>query len=171
VLDARCESGECFDARLKTRQLANVVAMTRDAPEEFIRSLNLRDESILRRNAEAHEEKRWCTHPGQICTKEKREAWCTHPGQICTRDAEASCGDAGGPCQKLKRAAEALAEAVALPEAQPWCTHPGQICTKEKRDALAIAEAWCSHPGQICTKAKRDAYALAAAANEVLASL
>jgi hypothetical protein len=61
----------------------------------------------------------WCTHPGQICTKEKREAWCSHPGQICTREADAE--------------AEAYAEA--------WCTHPGQICTKVKRAAEAFAEA------------------------------
>ncbi len=62
------------------------------------------------------------------------------------------CSRSGQPCGKMKRAAEAVAEALAepapLPEAEAeaarnrWCWRPGQPCNKAKRDALAIAEAF-----------------------------
>lgn len=62
------------------------------------------------------------------------------------------CSRSGQPCLKMKRAAEAVAEALAepapVPEAEAeaarhiWCWRPGQPCNKVKRDALAIAEAF-----------------------------
>ena len=59
------------------------------------------------------------------------------------------CYRPGQPCSKMKRAAEAVAEAIAAPhpdaEAEAarnrWCYRPGQPCSKAKRDALAYAEA------------------------------
>ncbi|MCJ1412892.1 putative serine/threonine protein phosphatase [Ptychographa xylographoides] len=64
-------------------------------------------------------------------------------------DAEAVhrwCYRVGEPCNKLKRAADAIAEAVAepVPEAAPvhrWCYRVGEPCNKAKRDALSMAEA------------------------------
>ena len=55
------------------------------------------------------------------------------------------CNRSAQPCSKLKRAAEALAEAD--PEADPArfhhhpCYRNGQPCIKAKRDALALAAA------------------------------
>lgn len=64
------------------------------------------------------------------------------------------CNLPGLPCNKLKRAAEAVAEAMAEPEAlaEPeaeakkkyrthFCHRRGEACSKAKRDALALAEA------------------------------
>jgi len=60
------------------------------------------------------------------------------------------CHSPGQPCNKLKRAAEAIAEAMADPAANPvamadpvhhFCYRPGEPCSKAKRDALAMAEA------------------------------
>lgn len=60
------------------------------------------------------------------------------------------CYRPGEPCSKLKRAAEAIAEAIAEPNALPeaearqvhhFCYRPGEPCSKAKRDALALAEA------------------------------
>lgn len=68
-------------------------------------------------------------------------------------DAEAIqrfCHRPGQGCSKLKRAAEAAAEALAVPEpaaeaeAEPWrrfCHRPGQGCSKAKRAAEALADA------------------------------
>ena len=87
------------------------------------------------------------------------------------REAEAICWRPGQPCGKVKRAAEAIAEAIAEPAAEPICWKPGQPCGKAKRDAEAAAEAICWKPGQPCGKAKRDAAAIAEAAADALASL
>ncbi|KAI4178918.1 MAG: hypothetical protein L6R41_008142 [Letrouitia leprolyta] len=64
------------------------------------------------------------------------------------KSAEEICNLPGQPCNKMKRAAEAVAEAIAEPEADPkynghlrWCYRRGQACGKAKRDALALAEA------------------------------
>ena len=107
-----------------------------------------------------------------------RHQWCYRPGE---------------PCSKLKRAANAAAEAIAGPlpgpDADPWhvwCYRPGEPCSKAKRDALALAEAvaeahasanpeaarhqWCYRPGEPCSKAKRDALASAEAAAEAYAA-
>ena len=96
-------------------------------------------------------------------------------------DAEAWCNRPGQSCGKLKRAADAAAEALAFAEPEPvaeadaaaeaWCSRPGQSCGKAKRaaDALADADAvadayaaanaepWCNRPGQSCGKVKREA--------------
>jgi hypothetical protein len=87
------------------------------------------------------------------------------------REAEAICWRPGQPCGKVKRAAEAIASALAEPAPEPICWRPGQPCGKAKRDADAAAEAICWRPGQPCGKAKREANALAEAAAEALASL
>lgn len=69
-----------------------------------------------------------------------------------------------------------------------WCHRPGQGCSKVKRAAEAISEAlavpepdveaenelearWCYRPGQGCSKAKRAADALAKAAADAVAEL
>lgn len=107
------------------------------------------------------------------------QVWCYRPGE---------------PCSKLKRAADAAAEALAGPLPGPnadpsrhvWCYRPGEPCSKAKRDALALAEAvaeayasanpeaarhtWCYRPGEPCSKAKRDALASAEAAAEAHAA-
>src|SRR5690348_2961434 len=59
------------------------------------------------------------------------------------------CWRPGQPCGKVKRAAEAFAEAIAEPS------------QNNKREANAEAEAHCWRPGQPCGKAKRAALALA----------
>lgn len=60
------------------------------------------------------------------------------------------CSSPGNPCDKMKRAADAAADAAAdvvgqFPEPpvphQIWCWRPGHPCNKAKRDALALAEA------------------------------
>ena len=52
------------------------------------------------------------------------------------------CGRRGQPCGKVKRAAEAVAEAVAVPEPEAYgCGRRGQPCGKVKRAAEAFAEA------------------------------
>ena len=72
------------------------------------------------------------------------------------------CYAAGGPCNTLKRAAEAAAEAMAEASPDPkelgphQCVGRGDICFKTKRD-------FC---GTMCIKAKRDALALAEAVAE-----
>ena len=62
-----------------------------------------------------------------------------------TPSSEEVCNLPGQPCDKMKRAAEAVAEAVAEPEARRYRTHfcyrRGEACAKAKRDALALAEA------------------------------
>jgi hypothetical protein len=64
-------------------------------------------------------------------------------------DPEAFCKFPGQACWKVKRSAEALAEAFAQPIAAP------------EADADPHAEAFCKFPGQACWKAKREAIALA----------
>lgn len=103
-----------------------------------------------------------------------RHVWCYRPGE---------------PCSKLKRAADAAAEALEGPFPGPdaeaadiLCYRPGEPCSLAKRNALALAEAvaeahasanpeaarhvWCYRPGEPCSKAKRDALASAEAAAE-----
>ena len=78
------------------------------------------------------------------------------------------CYKPGGTCSKLKRAAEAAAEATA--DGQSCDGSCGETCLKVKRDALALAEATaeafaaadpearpCHAPGAPCSKAKREA--------------
>ena len=81
------------------------------------------------------------------------------------------CYQAGESCSKLKRAAEAAAEAIADPQScHGYCYQAGESCSKAKRDALALAEATaeafaaadpearpCYAPGAPCSKAKREA--------------
>lgn len=81
------------------------------------------------------------------------------------------CYRSGGPCSKLKRAAEAAAEAIAdAGSCHGFCYGNGEPCSKAKRDALALAEATaeafaaadpgirpCHAPGAPCSKAKREA--------------
>lgn len=79
------------------------------------------------------------------------DVWCTHPGQGCAKVKRAA-----DISTEVKRSAEALAEAMAHPEAMSaWCTHAGMGCAKFKRSADAAAEV------------KRSADALA----EAMASL
>lgn len=80
------------------------------------------------------------------------------------------CYRPGETCSKMKRAAEAAAEAMALPEALPtdpvdevlqsfkqdtseqrhhhFCYRPGEVCSKARRSALALAEAFPLLDGQ-----------------------
>lgn len=58
------------------------------------------------------------------------------------------CNSPGQPCDLLKRAADAVADANAFawaePNAEPkhhWCYMRGQGCSKAKRSAVAMAEA------------------------------
>src|SRR5450432_2120315 len=83
-----------------------------------------------------------------------------------TADAEAFCHRVGEPCSKVKRAAEAVADAFAEPKAEPFCHRVGEPCSKVKREAEANAEAFCHRVGEPCSKAKRAADALVAAVAE-----
>lgn len=74
------------------------------------------------------------------------EAAATTPsseGPAITPSSEDVCNLPGHPCDKMKRAAAAVAEAVAEPEAYRthFCYRRGEACAKAKRDALALAEA------------------------------
>lgn len=72
---------------------------------------------------------------------------------VATPEAEAIrhfCHRPGQGCSKLKRAADAAAEALAMaaPDAEAdaspirhFCHRPGQGCSKAKRSAEALAEA------------------------------
>lgn len=77
------------------------------------------------------------------------------------------CYKPGETCSKLKRAAEAAAEATA--DGQICDESCDETCVKVKRDALALAEATaeafaaadpearpCHAPGAPCSKAKRE---------------
>ena len=93
------------------------------------------------------------------------------------------CYRAGEPCSKLKRAAEAAAEAIAgHPSCAGYCYRAGEPCSKAKRDALALAEATaeafgiadpearpCHAPGAPCSIAKREAFSLCGRAASPLA--
>lgn len=95
---------------------------------------------------------------------------------FCLRPAEL--------CSKLKRAAEAAAEAIdGPPSYHGFCYRPGELCTKAKRDALALAEATaeafaaaapealpCYAPGAPCSIAKREALSLSGRAASLTAS-
>ena len=70
------------------------------------------------------------------------------PAPNAAAEANRFCQRRGEVCSKLKRAADAAAEALALPEpsadalpAHHFCYRPGEVCSKAKRDALALAEA------------------------------
>lgn len=52
------------------------------------------------------------------------------------------CSQPGQPCLKMKRAAEAVGEALAEPARHHWCWLIGQPCNKAKRSAVAVAEAF-----------------------------
>ena len=65
---------------------------------------------------------------------------------VSAESPEPICSLPGQTCNKIKRAAEAAAEAIAEPAARLTmgdrvCNRPGEWCTKAKRDALALAEA------------------------------
>ena len=75
-----------------------------------------------------------CPNPLLTYTSEAIEHFCRTPGQ---------------GCYKVKRAAEAITEALAEPEAdadpdvsaiQHFCRTPGQSCYKAKRAAEALAK-------------------------------
>lgn len=68
------------------------------------------------------------------------------------------CHRPGQGCSKVKRAAEAIAEALAQPEPEA------------EADAEPIRH-FCHRPGQGCSKAKRAADELAKAAEEAVSSL
>lgn len=91
------------------------------------------------------------------------------------REAEAICWRPCQPCARVKRAAEAIASALAEPvpepAPEPICWRPGQPCGKAKRAAEAEAEAICWRPGQPCGKAKRNVDALNEAVTQALANL
>lgn len=98
-------------------------------------------------------------------------ATAVHAAAEPVPDAEATwrfCQRPGQGCHKLKRAAEAAAEALAAAEPEPFCTRVGQGC---KRDAKAEADwRFCQRPGQGCHKAKRAADALANAVADAMAA-
>ncbi len=91
---------------------------------------------------------KWCNRVGEPCAKkEKREA------DIEDRGIPKWCHRVGEPCAKAKRAAEAIAEALAEP------------AEEEKRDTDTAdgVHKWCYRVGEPCAKAKRGVDALAAA--------
>lgn len=86
-------------------------------------------------------------------------------------DALAFCNAEGGACAKVRRAAEAISEAVA--EADPFCQGGRRIgCPFGKRsEEESKAEDFADLPGQANSIARRNAAALAAAAEHAVALL
>ncbi|KFY64466.1 hypothetical protein V496_03249 [Pseudogymnoascus sp. VKM F-4515 (FW-2607)] len=142
----------CGKAKRTALALAHAVADAHPEAEAFFDMLAIR---------EAFPEPEAVAEAEAGNDKVKREA---------EAEAEAYCWRPGQPCGKVKRAAEAIASALAEPAPEPYCWRPGQPCGKAKRDAEATAEAYCWRPGQPCGKAKREANALAEAAAEAIAS-
>ncbi|KFY96313.1 hypothetical protein V500_02508 [Pseudogymnoascus sp. VKM F-4518 (FW-2643)] len=143
----------CGKAKRTALALAHAVADANPEAEAFFDKLAIR---------EAFPEPEAVAEAEPVNGKVKREA---------EAEAEAFCWRPGQPCGKVKRAAEAIASALAEAEPEPFCWRPGQPCGKAKRDAEAVAEAFCWRPGQPCGKARRDANALAEAAAVAVASL
>lgn len=162
--------GAGYAVKRAVNELANLIALTRDNPQDYYKSLGLGEQF----EADAGNQKReaapepWCWLPGQPCWKAKRaaddvlEAIGTDEENTASHVPFNPAGHVPafpsftghGPAW-WKREAAPEAEA----EADPWCTLPGQPCWKEKREALALAEAnpWCTLPGQPCWKEKREA--------------
>ena len=80
---------------------------------------------------------------------------------ITSNEAAEYCNSPNQPCDKLKRAASAVASALADPAPEAladahrhvWCYRPGEPCFKAKRDALALADAVAkAHPQEAPTE-------------------
>lgn len=84
------------------------------------------------------------------------------------RDANAWCEYVGQVCNKVKRAASAMADVLAASTPQPGCKYGGRVCGKTRRDAEANAEALCFSESGPCSMAKRSADALAKAAENTI---
>ena len=77
------------------------------------------------------------------------------------------CYRRGEPCYKVKRAAEAVAEAFEKRDALPFPdAHPAAAADPEARIRF-----WCYRRGEPCYKAKRDAVAIADAVDEAHANM
>lgn len=80
------------------------------------------------------------------------------------------CSGPGQPCLKMKRAAEAVAEALAEPAPLPeagadarrhhWCWFIGQPCNKAKRNAIAVADAFAEAHAAANPSAKAGMFSL-----------
>ena len=128
----------------------------------------------------------FCWLPGEACSEAKRRdagpVAISSTAPASTNATIDFCHRSDQPCAKLKRAADAATEAMALPEALPdldardashqFCYRSGQPCAVARRSALALAEAmplaepvhrFCYRPGEACSEAKRNALAAAEA--------
>ena len=101
----------------------------------------------------AHFEFGFCGYPGEGCAK--RSADDTE----VTSTELAACNAPGAPCNKMKRAAEAVAEA--LGEAQPirhahfnlgFCGYPGEGCAKKREVLDDIVEGTSLQIGELYEK-------------------
>ena len=174
-----------YGALLATTAFANPIAqhhfcwLPGESCSKAARSLEQLSSVHMKRAADAQHH--FCWLPGESCAKDdiaKRDA---------SPDAETVrhfCSRSGQPCSKLKRAANAVAEAMALPDAPPGpedvnetakrsCYGSGQPCALARRSALALAQGFssvesfpvykrdpkvhhfCWLPGQGCGDAKK----------------
>ncbi|KAF6824083.1 clock-controlled pheromone ccg-4 [Colletotrichum musicola] len=132
---------------------------------------------------ERREEDDGSCQPGQECWKSEYPFEDDEDDEAEKRDVHGEdkrwCRQIGQPCWRVKRAAEALVEAIGEDEdlskrefnpvskREPWCRQPGQPCWKRDADP----EPWCRQIGQPCWKAARDLHAMKNVARSVIESL
>jgi hypothetical protein len=183
-----------YGALLATTTLANPVAKNQKCwlPSQgcakAARSLERLSSVHMKRAAEAQIS--FCWLPGQHCEKEDTAKRDALPEAIASAAADAEavsqfCSRFGQPCSKLKRVANAVAEAMAVPDTLPgpedvngtanhYCYGSRQPCALARRSALAIAQEFpllpsqpdhekhhhfCWLPGETCGVFKRDTMA------------
>ena len=178
--------GAGYASKRAVNELAHLIALTRDAPNDYYKGLGLGDQFAADEGNQKREAapEPWCWAPGEPCWKAKREAapepWCSIPGEPCWKEKreaapEPWCWAPGEPCWKSKRAADEVIEAIGTEEENPASHlpfHPSHVPSSPhgfaghgpawwKREAAP--EPWCSIPGEPCWKEKREALAEAEA--------
>ncbi|KAF6830817.1 clock-controlled pheromone ccg-4 [Colletotrichum plurivorum] len=184
ALRSHSEGGAAFMAKRGVDEIANVVAASQDDPADYYGKLAMERRfaedttDVVRREEEANP-----CRPGQACWKSEYPFEDDEDDEAEKRDVHGEdkrwCRQIGQPCWRVKRAAEALVEAIGEDEdlskrefnpvskREPWCRQPGQPCWKRDADP----EPWCRQIGQPCWKAARDLHAMKNVARSVIESL
>ncbi|KAL0938641.1 clock-controlled pheromone ccg-4 [Colletotrichum truncatum] len=168
ALLSHSEGGAAFMAKRGIDELAHAVAVSQDDPAEYYNKLEMRKrfsedtKPVTLREAIAEPKADpWCRDPGKSCWKRDINT-NTERGGIPGEDRD-WCLQRGQPCWRIKRAAEAVIEAIADDEDAT----SSEINTVTKRET----EPWCRSPDQPCWKATRDLSAIRDAAQSLVATL